>query len=100
MSYNDPYHNLPDLFDYLAQLPIYLLERCRWYRRWRGGLWQKWLIRPPVCASFWFQIRDGEDTPWGALMLDAEEDYRALPVLPCAGPYRSAPRTDTPKSEP
>lgn len=30
-----------------------LLDRFRWYRRARGGHWEKWIVDVPVCADVW-----------------------------------------------
>ena len=31
-----------------------ILSNFRWYRRLRGGRWEKWYVGYPVCASLWF----------------------------------------------
>ncbi len=28
--------------------------RWRWFRRWVGGRWERWLIDVPVCSAIWF----------------------------------------------
>lgn len=31
------------------------LSGYQWYRRWRGGHWERWYIDHPVCADIWFR---------------------------------------------
>jgi hypothetical protein len=30
-----------------------MLERFRWYRRLRGGHWERWCVDWPVCSNIW-----------------------------------------------
>ncbi len=33
-----------------------LLDRFRWYRRLRGGHWERWYVDHPVCAEVWHHV--------------------------------------------
>lgn len=66
-----------------------LFSRFRWYRRWRGGHWEKWWIMPPVASTMWLQGEHGT-RPLGGGILDECEDYVPPHALPGAGPYRSS----------
>ena len=40
--------------------PDHFLSRWQWYRRRRGGVWERWWIDTPVAANLWFRNED-----WG-----------------------------------
>lgn len=53
------------------------LSRFRWYRRWRGGRWQRWWIDTPVASDMWFHNPDWgrDDRPGLGRGIPDEEDY-------------------------
>ena len=66
-----------------------LLSGFRWYRRWRGGHWERWWIDAPVCADVWVRTEHGRRPPL-AMGTPRCEDY--TPPSLAASPYREAPR--------
>lgn len=30
-----------------------MFSNFKWYRRWYGGIWEKWSIDYPVCSDIW-----------------------------------------------
>lgn len=36
-----------------------LLSRFRWYRKARGGHWERWCIDHPVCSDIWMSNAHG-----------------------------------------
>jgi len=43
-----------------ADLLDYFFSNFRWYRRLRGGHWEKWYIDYPICSTIWFYQKHGE----------------------------------------
>ena len=37
----------------------HLLSGFRWYRRLRGGHWERWWVDPPVACDLWLQNPHG-----------------------------------------
>lgn len=32
------------------------LTNYRWYRRWRGGHWERWYVDHPICSDIWHDV--------------------------------------------
>lgn len=55
--------------------PILVLADFRWYRKWRGGRWERWWIDDVHCFA-WFQ-NDGPERPHPLCRgTPVVEDYR------------------------
>ena len=37
----------------------WIFDRWQWWRRWRGGHWERWIIDYPVCSELWMQRPHG-----------------------------------------
>ena len=62
-----------------------LFSGFKWYRKIRGGHWEKWYIGEPVCSTVWINNSHGE-RPIGAGCLEDCEDYNVKPTS--IYPYR------------
>lgn len=62
----------------------YFLSGFRWYRKMKGGRWEKWFIDFPVGSDIWFHNLD--ERPGLARGLPEIEDYN--PKVANSHPYR------------
>jgi hypothetical protein len=53
----------------------HIFSRWRWWRRWRGGHWERWYIDTPVGSCLWFRERLWPDRPGLGRGQPEVEDY-------------------------
>lgn len=46
----------PRLHRFLLRLMLLPVCDWRWYRRWQGGHWERWLIDVPVASDLWLDF--------------------------------------------
>lgn len=56
-----------------------MLSNYRWYRRLRGGKWERWYIDAPVHSDMWFRVEDFGHRPGLARGTPEQEDYTTRP---------------------
>jgi hypothetical protein len=66
-------------------ISLFLFSGFRWYRKLKGGEWQKWWIKDPVGTDIWFHNLNGTK-PALAVLLLATENYN--PKYSSNLPYR------------
>jgi len=41
----------------------WFLSNRQWWRKWRGGHWERWIIDSPFNADIWMQREHGGERP-------------------------------------